>query len=147
MQVIAVFLGLFLSGIHLLYLCLHGLCHSSLSTSHLSSVYFKLSPMKSETTNDSNYQAGDIITEDVQELDSIQKTVEVGPAEPENNTCEAEHGDAELAIVESSLIAEDMDGDEKKAQIYSPNRKPQNGGDNVTLYTKYNSTEYLLIVI
>lgn len=87
--------------------------------------------MTSETTNDSNYQAGDIITEDLQELESIQKSVEVGAAEPENNTCgEAEHGNAKLTIVETSLIAEDMDGDEKKAQIYSPNRKPQNGADN-----------------
>lgn len=127
----------FLSGINLLYLCLHGLCHSSRTTHH-SSVYFKLSPMKSKTTNDLNYQAGDIITEDSQELYCIQTSIEVTPAEPENHTSrEAKNGNVDLTIVESRLVEEDMDGDEKKAQIYSPNRKPQNGGDYVLLYMKY----------
>lgn len=94
--------------------------------------------MKSKTTNDSNCQAGDIITEDLQELGCIHKSIEVVPAETENHTsCEGEVSNVELTIVESRLVEEDMDGDEKKAQMYSPNRKPQNGKDNVALRTKY----------
>lgn len=104
--------------------------------------------MKSKTTNDSNYQAGDIITEDLQELDCVQKSVEVAPAEPDNKPFgEAEHGSVELTTVESKLTEEDMDGDEKKAQVYSPNRKPQNGKDNIALYRKYILRKYLPIVI
>lgn len=115
---------------------MHGFNHSSRS-SHHSSVYFELSPMKSKSTNDSNYQAGDINTEDLQELDHIKEFIEVAPAEPENKlSCGTEQGDVELTTVESKLTEENMDGDEKKSQVYSPNRKPQNGGNKVTLHTK-----------
>lgn len=94
--------------------------------------------MKSKTTNDSNYQAGDTITEDLQELDCIQKSVEVTPAEPGNKpSCAAKHSDVELPTVESRLTEEDMDGDEKKAQVYSPNRKPQNGGETIYVIKIY----------
>lgn len=99
--------------------------------------------MKSKTTNESTYQAGGITTEDLEELDCIQKFVEVATAEPENkHSCGAENGNVELNTFESRLTEEDMDGDEKKAQVYSPNRKPQNGESNVVLDTKYMSRKY-----
>lgn len=125
-------------------LCLHGFNHSSTS-SHRSSVYFQVSPMK--FTNDSNYQAGDINTEDSQELDDIEQ-IQVSQTETENKpTCEAEQGEIELTTVESKLTEENMDGDEKKSQVYSPSRKPKNGGNSVTFNTIFLYIKYFPIVI